>query len=189
MSKVSIVNRALALLGANRITNLTDETREAKVVNNMYEGSLKSILCECCWNFATKRRMLNMVSDTPSWGGGNMFQLPADMIRLFEVSTSEPYTIEGNKLITVAKEIGIKYTYLNNDDSIYPPYFEDAFVYKLAHDICYDLTNSASRSNELLDMYEGHYLPVAKSKNARDKSPVQVKDSDWVNSVYSARWD
>ncbi len=188
-SKVAIVNRALALLGANRIINLTDDTQEAKIVNNMYDGSLKSILCECCWNFATKRKMLNMLTTKPEWGGGNMFQLPSDMVRIFETSADVDYTIEGNYLITRASEIGIKYTYVNDDDSVYPPYFVDAFVYRLAHDICYDLTNSASRANELLDMYEGHYLPVAKSKNARDKTPVKVKDGDWVNSVNHARWD
>ena len=48
MSKVSNANRALALVGANKITNLSDETEEAKAINNMYEESLRSILSECC---------------------------------------------------------------------------------------------------------------------------------------------
>ena len=59
MSKVSIANRALALLGENKITNLNDETQAARSIKNMYQDSLKSILAECCWNFACKRAMLN----------------------------------------------------------------------------------------------------------------------------------
>ena len=73
MSDVSIVNRALALIGANKITSLSDETLEAQSANNMYEGSLKSILSECCWGFAKKRAWLNMLTIKPAFGGGNYF--------------------------------------------------------------------------------------------------------------------
>lgn len=189
MSKASIVNRALAILGANRITSLTDDTQESKSANNVYEGSLKSILSECLWNFATKRANLNMLTTKPAWGGQNMFELPSDMVRIFETRSNDAYTIEGNKLITSAGSFGIKYTYPCENDSIYPAYFVDAFAYRLAADMCYDLTNSASRTNELLDIYTGHYLPIAISKNAKEKTSGQVQDDLWINSVNHARWD
>lgn len=186
MSKVSIANRALALLGANKITNLSDETLEAKAINNMYRGSLKSILSECCWNFATKRAQLNRTATSPAWGGGNYFQLPADVIRIFETTAFE-WDIEGDKLRTNEKGVGIKYTYLNEDDSRYSPQFVDAFACRLAYDVCYDLTNNSSKQDALLNLYHGQYLPIAKSANARDKSAPQAKDDHWVNAVLCGR--
>lgn len=182
MSKVSIANRALALLGENKITSIDDDTPGAKAVANVYTGSLRSILSETCWNFAKKRAMLNRLKDKPVWGRGNYFQLPADMVRLFKVS-ADNYKIEGNKLLVDADEVGILYTYYNEDDTNYSPAFVDAFVHRLAYDICYDLTNAASRQEAILTTYTGHFLPTALSMNARDNTPDEVRDDFWVNKV------
>ena len=65
MSQVSIVNRALALLGANKIVNMSDNTEEAKAASNVYDDSLKSILAECPWSFALKRANLNRITTDP----------------------------------------------------------------------------------------------------------------------------
>lgn len=188
MSRVSIANRAIAYIGDNKITDLSDETLTAKSINNVYLDSLKSILSECCWNFAKKRVMLNKLTVQPAWGGGNYFQIPADVVRIFK-TTAKHWEIEGNYIKTPESEIGILYTYLCEDDNRYPPAFVDAFACRLASDICYDLTNNTSKQMELLELYEGHFLPIAKSMNARDKSGEEVQDGAWVNSIYDGRWD
>lgn len=182
MSKVQIANRALALLGENKIIDLDDKTPGAKAIAGVYEGSLRSILAETCWNFAKKRVMLNRLKDKPVWGRGNYFQLPADMVRLFKV-TVDNYSIEGNKLLVDADEVGILYTYYNEDTTNYSPAFVDAFVHRLAYDVCYDLTNASSKQEAILTTYTGHFLPVALAMNARDNTPDEVKDDFWVNEA------
>lgn len=182
MSKVSNANRALALVGANKITNLSDETEEAKAINNMYEESLRSILSECCWNFAKKRVMLNKLMVSPTWGGGNYFQLPADCIRIFDATCQ--YDLEGDYLKANDETVGILYTYLQEDDKRWLPAFRDAFCCRLAYDVAFDLTNSSSKQNELLELYHSHLLPIAKSMNARNKSQQFAKDDEWTRSVY-----
>jgi hypothetical protein len=182
MSKVSIANRALALLGENKITAIDDETPGGRAVANVYSGSLRSILAECCWNFAKKRVMLNRLKEKPVWGKGNYFQLPADMVRLFKTTTNK-YQIEGNKLLADTDEVGILYTYYNEDDTNYSPAFTDALVHRLAYDMCYDLTNAASKQEAILSVYTGHFLPTALSMNARDNTPDEVIDDYWVNQV------
>ncbi|MBO6305467.1 MAG: hypothetical protein J6M62_10390 [Selenomonadaceae bacterium] len=188
MSRVSIVNKAIAFIGDNRITDLSDDTMTAKAFNNIYVDSLKSILSECCWNFAKKRVVLNRLTETPAWGGGNYFQLPADVVRIFE-TTAHKWKIEGNYILTPESSVGILYTYLCEDDNKYPPRFVDALACRLAADVCFELTNNSSKQAELMNLYEGHYLPVAKSMNARDGSPDEIKDDAWVNAVYDGRWD
>ena len=73
MSQVSIANRALAYIGANKITSLSEGTQEANAISNVYGDSLRSILSEAPWVFALKRSLLNKVQLTPSWGRGNYF--------------------------------------------------------------------------------------------------------------------
>lgn len=185
MSQVSIVNRALALLGANKIVNLSDNTEEAKAAKNAYNDSLRSILAECPWSFALKRANLNMITTAPAWGGGNYFQKPADCIRIFD-STVDDLKIEGRYIKSNSSSVGILYTYLCDDPSLYSPSFIDAFSYRLAHDMCFDLTNIASKQSELIHLYESHFLPVAKSKNAKEQAPDHVKDDLWVNALRGA---
>ena len=52
---VEICNNALALIGARRITALTDTTKEARTCNDIYDGARKAVLRLHPWNFATER--------------------------------------------------------------------------------------------------------------------------------------
>ena len=110
-----------------------------------------------------------MTKETPAWGGGNYFQLPAEVIKIFGATAD--FEIEGDKLLSRAGSIGILYTYLNEDDSRYSPHFVDAFACRLAYDISFDLTNQSSKQENLLKLYHGHYLPIAKSANAKERTP------------------
>ena len=80
--------------------------------------------------------------------------------------------------------VGILYTYLNEDDSRYSPQFVDAFACRLAYDVSFDLTNQSSKQESLLKLYHGHLLPIAKSANAKEKTPPTIKDDYWVNSIF-----
>lgn len=187
MSKVSIVNKALRHLGANKITSLSDGSFEAQCASNAYEDSLRSILSECCWKFATQRTMLNKLDIDPAWnenGMSNYFQLPADLIEIFGVKDETAiWTREGDKIISNTNSFGIKYVYYCDDTAKYTPAFIDAFACLLAATMCYDITNSNDKTMTLLGLYKGEFLPIAKSKNAKEASAPQVKDDYWVNSV------
>lgn len=184
MSKVSIVNKALSYLGANRITSLSDETLEAQSASNLYTDSLKSILAECDWRFATKRVMLARVDKKPAWGGGNYFQLPSDLVEIFEVLDKNiKWQKEDDFILAHTDTFGIKYVYFCDDSSKYPSYFIDAFALKLAADMCYEITNSNEKTMSLLELYKGEYLPVAKTKNSRQASLPVARDDFWVSSV------
>jgi len=97
MSKTSIVNKALSHLGANKITSLSDGSLESQCANILYEGSLRSVLSECCWKFATKRVMLNKIDKCPAWaenGMFNYFQLQSDLVKLeqyYGIEKVKPY--------------------------------------------------------------------------------------------------
>lgn len=186
MSEVSIINKALSYLGANRITSLSDKTLEAESASNLYDDSLRSVLAECDWRFAIKRARLNKVEKTPVWGEGNYFQLPSDFIELFGVNNNNPFVkwaLEEGLIWSDAAVLDIRYVYFCKNTTMYPPYFIDAFACKLASDMCYELTNSNDKTMALLELYKGEYLPIARTKNAREASKEVMKDGYWVNSV------
>ena len=188
MSKTLIVNKALSHLGANKITSLSDGSFESQCANNLYEDSLRSVLSECCWKFATKRVMLNKIDKCSAWpeyGMFNYFQLPSDLIKLFDVKDKTAlWDREGETILANTDSFGIKYVYLCDDTTQYPQYFIDAFACKLASDMCYDITNSNEKTMNLLELYKGEFLPIAKTKNAREASSPQIIDDYWVNSIY-----
>lgn len=190
MSKLEIMNKALGMLGANQIYDIDDETLEAKAARKMYPSALDSILAETDWTFAIKRSLLEKSENkVPAWGEGNYFECPADLIKIVDVMNRHiPWRKEGNYIFTRAEEFGLVYVARCVDPTFYPSYFIDALACKLAVEMCYLLTNSTEKTNILLDLYRGEYLPVAKTKNAREKSNPIIEDSYWVNSTMRSYW-
>lgn len=190
MSKIEIINKALTKLGANRIKTLNDDTLEARAANEVYDYALNSVLSETDWTFAIKRQMLKESNGkTPPWGEGKYFILPPDLVKIVDVMDRNiKWHREGDYIFTHASKFGLVYIAKFVDPTFYPPYFIDALVAKLAAELCYLITNSASETNNLIDLYEGQILPVAKTKNAREKSSPIIEDSFWVNSTLRSYW-
>ena len=184
--KTTIINRALSLLGAEPIVNLTDNTPEAKIANRFYEESRKSILSECLWNFATKRVVLNAIVGTPVWSldqVNNIFQLPSDIIRIFGISAPGAiWRIEGEQLITNVNEIGILYVWDLKDTTKFSASFVDAFSDKLAADMGFSVLNSNTETKMLLEKYDGVSLPKAMAENSQTGTPPQIDDNLWSYS-------
>jgi len=64
ITKTLIINKALTEIGAQPITNIDDDTNNARIINRVYEIALRGILEECNWNFARKRALLSLSADT-----------------------------------------------------------------------------------------------------------------------------
>lgn len=185
---VTIVNRALALLGAEPIVNLTDNTPEAQIASRMYDTSRKSVLSECLWNFATKRVLLNIINDPPAYiidESNFVYQLPSDIIRIFE--TNQPAAIwrsEGIYILANSAGLGIKYVFDLTDTTKFSSSFVDAFADKLAADMCYAVLNSNTEAKLLLEKYNGESLPKATAENSQEGTPPQIEDDLWSNARF-----
>ena len=186
--KVTIVNRALSLLGAEPITDLTDDTPEAKIASRFYDESRKSILSEVLWNFAAKRAALNQVVVTPAWikdGLNYVFQIPSDVIRIFGISSDAvQWRLEQEYIYANSDELGIIYVFDQTDTTKFSASFTDAFADKLASDMAYAVLNSNTEAKQLLEKYDGQSLPKATAENSQVGTPGQVNDDLWVYSKY-----
>jgi len=188
LSQVKIANRALALLGAKKINSIGDNSLEAKSIANMWDDTLKSVLSEAAWGFATESKMLNRVDRQGAWsahGVLSFFQLPSDVVKITAYSNNSAYIKRrGNFLAASTTELGIEYVYFMKDTTKFPIKFVEALACKLAADICYDITNSDSKTMGLLELYNGQYLPAALTENAREGSQDSIIADEWVNSMY-----
>lgn len=188
-TKTEIINKALTQVGAAPITNIDDDSNNARVMSRVYDTSLRSILSECKWNFATKRSLLSVLSTTLAWydvGETFIYQKPTDVIRIFGVSDKNAaWREEGDEIISDTSALGIRYVYYNDSPSKYPAYFVDALVDKLSSDVAYTIVNSSTLGETYKKLYESISLPKAMSSNSQVGVQQTLQDDAWELAKYS----
>ncbi len=188
ITKTSLVNKALTLCGAAPITNITDDTNNARIANRVYEISRQSILTECCWNFATTRATLTVSAVAQPWDYDDeayTYVRPTNVLRIFDVNDQyATWREEGDYIMSDTASLGIKYVYDHDDPSKYPPKFLEAFIDKLCADISFIIINSASKAESFLLKYEKVSLPKAMSENSQTGKQQTQLDDAWENAKY-----
>jgi len=180
-SPVSICNLALTVLGADRITAMSDNSENARRLTAIYDACLEDVLRAHPWNFAIVRQQLALLSTTPVFGYEYEFQLPGDCLRVIEVSDGtnlvESFVIEGRKLLSDQNSISIKYIANVVDPNQYTSQFIFVFSSRLASEIAYAVTNNKSTAELALQTYMQR-LQNAKETDAQESSSVNVIDQD-----------
>jgi len=183
ISRTEIVNKALTLVGASPIVNIDDEAENARVVNRVYEISLKSALSETAWTFALRRKLLSQVTDTLEWydpGETYVYQKPNECIRIFRANNPNTIWRElGEFVVSDTTGLGVEYVYFLNTPSKYPPSFVEAFVDKLCADIAFMILNSKTVAETFLEKYEKVSLAKALAENSQIGIPHYQKDDAW----------
>jgi len=183
ISRTELINKSLTLVGASPVVNIDDDSNNARIVSRVYELSLKSILSEAPWNFATKRALLSQVSVDLAWydtGEIYVYQRPNLCIRIFGTnSPSATWREEGEYIISDTSGLGVRYVEFNNTPSKYPAFFIEAFSDKLCADIAYMVLNSSSIAKGFIEKYEQVSLAKALAENSQIGTPQYQKDDAW----------
>ena len=110
-SEVQICNLALAKVGDEQITSLTENSKAARLCNLVYEPMRDTTLRSHPWNFAIQRVELAASTETPSYEYNAQFALPSDFLRLLGTNMLDAakFTVEGNLLLCNASALKIKY--------------------------------------------------------------------------------
>ena len=191
ISKTDMLNKALTQVGANPIVSIDDDTNNARILSRVYEISLRSILSECKWNFATKRASLTLSTDTLDWyetGRTYVYQKPIDMIRIWDPSSNNvSWKEEGDYIISDTSGLGLRYVYYLDVPSKYPAYFVDAFIDRLCSEIAYAIVNSSTLAIQFKELYEGVTLPKAMASNGQSGDQQTLQDDAWEMAKYQDR--
>lgn len=110
----------------------------------------------------------------------NIFYLPTDYLKYNRVSDEDAaLEVVGNRLLADTDELSIKYTYSCDDPTLYSPMFVTALASRLAAEICFNLTQSTSKSQAVLEKYEQIDLPRAMSADSSQGTPDEVIVDEW----------
>jgi hypothetical protein len=153
-SEVSICNRALAMLGANTITSLTDGSTEANVCNAVYADARDTILRAYPWSCAIQRATLAQLTTAPVWGFDKAYSLPNDpyCIAVLDMKELTSYRVEGRTLVCNTDTATIKFVARITDAGQFDPSFVFALATRIAAEISYALTQNRSLSNDMWAM-------------------------------------
>lgn len=188
-SEVTICNLALAALGADRIADLGDDSQPARLCSVFYEPGRDAVLRAYPWNFAIRRAALAALSDAPAWGFDRQYQLPEGpspeyCLRVLEVDQADdrnaPFLIEGRKILTdIEAPLYIKYIARVTDPAQFDAAFIRALAARLAVDLAYPLTASASMVEQVSKLYQA-VMSEARIVDAQEGTPGTVSATDWI---------
>jgi hypothetical protein len=174
VSNVTIANRALTLLSADRIQALNDTSEQARKINAIFDDTRDAMLEEHNWNFARKQRELAVLSDAPVLDGWSYeYQLPSDCIRVTKLEGDYPYAVYGNKLYTNSDDPRIEYVSRETDPTKFSSGFVKAFASRLAADLAFGITQNATFAANM-DAVAQRDLKEAKWSDAQEGSESKV---------------
>jgi hypothetical protein len=190
LSAVEICNSALHKIGARRISSLSDGTKEAIILNDMYDRLRKEVLRSHPWNFAIAYVALSETVNTPVWPKWSKeFLLPSDVLRVLEVEPDYDapwevgYNTDGNKVIfSTSTSMKIKYIKDITNTTLFAPDFDEALAFRIAADIAYTLVQSQTVQANMFQAYKD-FLAQARSFDAQEKSYQSIESEDFTSFV------
>lgn len=189
ISKTALINKALTIVGAAPITNIDDDSNNARTVSRVYDISRQSVLCECLWTFAATRCTLSLSTHDMPWDyidEAYVYVNPSHILRIFETSDNvAKWRVEGDYIVSDTAGLGIKGVWDLDDPAKYSASFIEALIDKLCSDICYMIVNSASKAELFLKKYNDVSLPKAMSENSQTGTQQVPKDDAWEMAKYT----
>ncbi len=184
-SVVGICNLALNRIGDDYITDLTEGTKQATTCNVIYEPIRDGLIAAHGWNFAFKRAVLARLATTPAFGYDFEYQLPSDLLRIWEVADSKSdFEREGRKLLINDTSVNLRYIFRVTDPGAFSPSFIESLSLAIAAQLAERLAKSRALKVDLLTELEQVSLPRAHKVNAIEDHP-RNPNKDYPVSEFS----
>lgn len=193
-SVVEIANRALQILGAGRITSLTDQSKNARAISNAYFPVRDALLRAHRWNFAIQRFMLAPSATAPAFGPTNAFPLPTGWLHVLppdpQYNTNDrDWIIEGGSILSnqtfqgnpAAVSLGVRIVMKIEDPNQMDPLFREALSATLAEELAEELTQSNTKRQYAAEKRKAA-ISEAKKTNAIENVPQVAPDDPWITA-------
>ena len=183
-SETSICNLALQKLGAGRITDISEDSPNARTCSDCYEAMRDRELRAHRWSFAITRESLAADATDPSFGPAKQYTLPAGFLRLIEPDDSANYNtldwrIEGGKIVTdFTAPLEIRYIARVEDPTQFDALFVDALACRMALQMCEKITQSVSKKADVRSEYKDT-IAEARRTNAIEGVSSESPTDTW----------
>jgi hypothetical protein len=180
-SMVHICNKALAIIGDDRINSINEDSKRARLLKEIFACNRDSVLRLVPWNFAKVRTVLSPDSAAPAWGFTYQFTLPADCLRVLRLDYDEYlYRVEGRKILSDLSTINVLYISAVEDTEQFDSLFSDALAGSLAMDIAYPLTSNPAMVKVATNLYF-QALAEASRINGMESRPEAIVSDTFTN--------
>lgn len=181
-SSIDIASNALLLIGDNPISSFDDPGAGAQAAANLYPETKKRILSEHPWSFALKSQRLNRLSQTPDilTGYQYAFQLPTDLIRIWNVQGHSNYILEGNLLLSNQTQLLCTYIF-NVDEVNLPPHVVKSLEYLLAADFAIAVTEDTGKAG-LYEQKAINAINKAMAIDSQNRPQISIIDSPLIDA-------
>ena len=188
-SAVDIANSALNLLGASTISAFTDDSKNARLVNQRYEPVRDRVFRSHAWNCLHKRVQLAQNSTAPVVEYSHAYALPSDCLRVLKIhngttdsiASSIDYKLEGRNIVTDEGTVFIIYIALDTDPNNYDTYLQESIAHQLAADLAYAVTNNATLADKYMTRADER-LREARFIDATENSLGTIESSEFVDA-------
>jgi hypothetical protein len=190
-SKVSIANRALSKLGEDRILLLTDDSKPARTINQMFDDVLDSELRKSRWNFSISRTSLSALVAAPAWGYKYQYPLPSDFLALVQVgeyyvragsALRALWSVEAGSILTdMTAPLKIRYVQRVSNPGAFDPMFAETLACRLAMEACETLTQSETKFNRVAEQYKASLMDALR-QDSIENPPDELPQGSWLDS-------
>ena len=179
---IDLVNRALEKLGQEALVSLDQTSPYAAKVKRVWPGVLDSVLREHSWRSATRRLKLNRLAEAPLFGWDYRYQLPPDFVSLVQTHPANiQVEIEGDSILCNEKSLGLAYVARLDNPDLYDGALKECLVLKLAAELAYGTTASASLAQALEQQYR-EKLKDARHQNANESPTPGWQLGSWAQA-------
>lgn len=195
-SDTQIANLALIRMGARTISDLSEDSEEARKLGMVSDVVIATEMRNYLWNFALARTSLPALGTTPAWGYKYEYQLPADYLRIVQINdiwlfptvrdSSQDitafYAIEGRKILTdLGTPLKIRYIRdMTADPSQWDASFISVAAFREAIETCVSLTGSIEKLQMMQKGYASE-LRMARRVGALEVPAEVVADGSWID--------
>lgn len=189
-SQVEIINMALLRIGSQRITSINDQTSSGQQVKAIYDLCVDFVINTYNWNSCKRRATLNRLVDAPAFEWSYQYQLPTNpkLLKVLEIYVSsgvEPaYAIEGDKLLTNASSVNLKYLAKLTNSEDFGQYLTETIISRLAYELAYSQTGSASVKERLQQEYLMTLQNNSTLDSQQDYNDITYSTTDIIDSRY-----
>lgn len=181
LTELQICSRALLAIGCEPISSFQDGTAEAEVASMLYGGVRDALLSAYPWSFATAQRALPQIAAVPVADFQYAYQLPEDYLRALSVGGAHHnsgrgvvYRIHERRIHTDSPSVVLTYVF-RPDERIFPPFFTQALVTRIAAELCLPLTENTART-ELQSKLAEMEFTRAKTIDSQQQTPSRFED-------------
>lgn len=185
-SDTEVCNVALTMIGAEKLTSLSDDDSDAaEACRRLYGPIRDEVVSAYFWREARARAALSPLSETPAFEFDYQYLLPADCLRPVELYGSlEVWTIEDRNLLTNETTVNLKYIKKITNVTNFSPELVSAIAARLASDLAVTLSGSKTLAEAMQSIYQIRIGSLVSTNNQGGGTPKQwTADSEnWADA-------